>query len=218
MGTMAANQLETHPRAASKMSELSGCIMEWDKNLRRCVQEGRTPPSDEAKRLALLRMLPTKQREKIWTNANQLYPTFPDLLSKVQELISDEFDAKQNGSQMDVDHVDDDDDEKGWVSTGETMTGTGQDGEEVIYMLQKRGNITRIKPKGGGRGSRFRNNRKPPGGGGGKASSKGSKWDPRGCARCGRSSHWAKECRATKGVNGNPPRDKPKGKGKWERY
>ena len=43
MGTMAANQLETHPKAASKMSELSGCIMEWDKNLRRCVQEGRPP-------------------------------------------------------------------------------------------------------------------------------------------------------------------------------
>ena len=40
---------------------------------------------------------------------------------------------------------------------------------------------------------------------------------PEGCARCGRPSHWAKECTALKDVDGNTPRKKPpkrKGSGK----
>ena len=39
-----------------------------------------------------------------------------------------------------------------------------------------------------------------------------SKWDRDGCARCGRSSHWAKECTATTTIDGGKPRDKPKKK------
>ena len=104
-GIMNSQQLETRPKGATRMSELPGCLLEWEKNLRRCLQEGRTPPDDETKRLALLRMLPESQRKTIWPVANQLYPTFTALLNKVQELVQDEFDAKHEGSTSKIDRV-----------------------------------------------------------------------------------------------------------------
>ena len=92
--------------------------------------------------------------------------------------------------------------------------GKGAQGEETLYMLQRRGSSMRVAPKGAGkRGAP----RKIPGGG---SQGKGSKWDPKGCARCGRSSHWAREYTATTDVNGEAPKGKPnrpkpkKGKGK----
>ena len=85
-GTLNAQHLETHPNGASMMPDLPKCMLEWEKNLRRCVQEGRTPPNDETKRLALLRMIPATQRKEIWHTANKLYPTFAELLAKVNEL------------------------------------------------------------------------------------------------------------------------------------
>ena len=48
--TVHAQQLEHHPKGASKMSEMPGALLEWEKNLQRCIQEGRVPPSDEWKR------------------------------------------------------------------------------------------------------------------------------------------------------------------------
>ena len=64
----------------------------------------------------------------------------------------------------------------------------------------------RVRPKGGGKGA---HKKKLP-----LQRAPGDKWDPNGYARCGRSSHWAKECDAKLDVNGNPPREKPKGKSK----
>ena len=52
VSTMAAQDLETKPRGASKMSEMPARLFEWEKNIRRCIQEGREPPSDHVKRLA----------------------------------------------------------------------------------------------------------------------------------------------------------------------
>ena len=83
------------------------------------------------------------------------------------------------------------------------MVGKGPKGEDTLFLLQKRGSATRVVPKGGGRGAK--GNKAPTGGKGDVT----SKWDPSGCARCGRSSHWAKECTALKDVDGNPPREKP---------
>ena len=71
--TLQAHQLETHPKPASRMSDLPQCILEWEKSLLRCAQEGRDPPSDGTKHLALLRMIPSKQRQQIWQTANKLY-------------------------------------------------------------------------------------------------------------------------------------------------
>ena len=87
--TMNAQYLERHPKGATKIAELPGCLLTWEKNLQRGISEGRTPPNDETKRLALLRMLPKQQREKVWEVANKLYPTFADLMAKVQEMIRD---------------------------------------------------------------------------------------------------------------------------------
>ena len=68
----------------------------------------------------------------------------------------------------------------------------------------------RVAPKGGkARGRKGAPLERAEAGGG-----KGSKWDPNGCARCGRSSHWAKECTAPKDVNGETPREKPEKKPK----
>ena len=153
LGTMTAQDMETKPKGAAKMSDLPGCIQEWEKSLRRCVQEGRTPPDDSTKRLALLRMIPPKQRGEIWQTANKLYPTFGELLAKVQEMIQDEFDAKNSNARMDIDQVEDNDDSK-WQSTGQVLTGKGPNGEETLFLLQRRGNATRIKPKGNGKGTR----------------------------------------------------------------
>ena len=62
--TLHAQDLETRPKGAAKMADLPQCMLEWERNLRRCIQEERSPPSDEAKRLARLRMIPPKGR---WT-------------------------------------------------------------------------------------------------------------------------------------------------------
>ena len=61
-GAMTAQYREQHPQGASKISELPERLLEWERDLRICLQEGRTPPSDEMKRLALLRMIPAKER------------------------------------------------------------------------------------------------------------------------------------------------------------
>ena len=107
---------------------------------------------------------------------------------------------------MELDNVEEDD-ESSWEATGQTFSGKGPGGEETLFMLQKRGAQFRVRPEGGGKGGRA---------GGGKAGAaprldpttgKPTKWDPSGCARCGRPSHWAKECRATVDVDGNPPRE-----------
>merc|ERR1712026_327759 len=130
--TLNASHLETHPKGASKLSDLPLCLSEWELNLRGCVEEGRQPPDDSTKRLALLRMLPTRQKQAIWDVANQLYPTFQDLLSKVHEMIRDEVDCKNGSSPMDIDQLDAEDAGGKWVSTGQTMIGKGPDGEEAI--------------------------------------------------------------------------------------
>ena len=119
------------------MADLPKCLLEWERSLRRCQQEGRKTPDDEVKRLTLLKMLPPKPRAQIWANANQLYPTFRELRAKAQELITDNYDHK--GAPMDIDAVDDDNGE-GWKPTGQTLTGTNPDGEESLFLLQKEGN------------------------------------------------------------------------------
>ena len=81
--TLNAQDMETKPRGASKMAEMPARLVEWEKSLRRCTEEGREQPSDEVKRLALFRMIPPKQRAELWINASKRYPTFKDLLSKV---------------------------------------------------------------------------------------------------------------------------------------
>ena len=204
--TMTAQHLESHPKGASKIADLPACLLAWEKNLQRGLKEGRTPPSDDTKRLALLRMLPKQQREKVWDVANKLYPTFADLMAKVQEMIRDDADSRQGMSPMELDNIDDDQ-EGAWEATGQTFSGKGPSGEEMLFMLQKRGSQFRVKPKGGGKGGRA---------GGGKAGAsqrkdpitgKPTKWDPSGCARCGRSNHWACECTAKVDIDGNPPKE-----------
>ena len=49
-GTLNAQHQETHPRGAKTMAELPGRLLEWERNLRRCLTERRQPPSEEAKR------------------------------------------------------------------------------------------------------------------------------------------------------------------------
>ena len=108
---------------------------------------------------------------------------------------------------MDVDNLE----EEVWKDSSETFTGKGPQGEDTLFMLQKKGGAFRVTPKGGGRsaGKKGAASGGAPGGGGGKGET--NKWDPNGCARCGRSTHWSKECVATTDVNGNPPKEKPKG-------
>ena len=103
---------EQHPRGAKKMADLPACMAEWERNLRRCVQEGRAQPTEEGKRLALLKMLPTKQREAIWETADKLYPTFAELLTKVQRMIQDDIDTRQGIGAMDIDNVESDDEDQ----------------------------------------------------------------------------------------------------------
>ena len=219
-GTMAAQHKELHPKGAKKMSELPKCIADWERDLRRCSQEGRSQPDNETKRLALLRMLPTKQREALWDNADVLYPTFRDLMQKVQKLVQEDVDNHNGVGPMDIDNIDEPDDDD-WVSTGQTFAGKGQSGEDVIFVLQRKGNMTRISQKGRGRGR--------PGGGAppwkrsapikDEGAPGSPTWDKNGCARCGRGGHWAKECHAKTDIFGNPPKEKPparktKGRGK----
>ena len=47
-----------------------------------------------------------------------------------------------------------DDDESAWEATGQTFSGKGPSGEEMLFMLQKRGTQFRVKPKGGGKEER----------------------------------------------------------------
>merc|ERR1711978_665007 len=103
---MTATHLESHPKGASKMADMPQCLLEWEKSLRRCLAEGRSPPNDETKRLALLRMLPKTQREAIWETADKLYPTFAELLAKVQQMVQDDMDKRMGAGPMDVDHID----------------------------------------------------------------------------------------------------------------
>ena len=148
-------------------------------------------------------MLPTKQRGSLWEVANKLYPTFQDLLQKVNEMVQDEVDAKNGVGGMDLDDVAEE--EGDWTNTGEVLTGKGAQGEETLFMLQRKGNAFRVAPKGKGKGGGRAGGRAGKAGG-----AKGeNKWDPNGCARCGRSNHWARECVATKDVNGEPPKEKP---------
>ena len=207
--TMSAEHLERNPRGATKVSELPARLLEWERNLRRCAEEGREVPSDASKRLALLKMIPKKEREGIWNVAGKLYPTFADLLARVQEMIADDIDQKNGVSQMEVDDLGD---EGEWKSTGQTLVGKGPQGEEQLFLLQRRGGALRVAPKGGKGAKRIKGRK----GGKGDREHGGpgsdNKWDPNGCARCGRSSHWAKECTAVKDVNGEECKPKPKKK------
>ena len=102
---MHSEEIERSPRGASTLAQLPARLMEWEKNLRKCVDEGREAPSDGSKRLALLRMLPPNERKMLQGTANQLFPTFADLMSKVQELIQDDLDSRSGAQKMDVDEV-----------------------------------------------------------------------------------------------------------------
>ena len=154
--------------------------------------------------------MPQKQRQALWDTADQLYPTFATLLAKIQKMLQDEADNKLGFSPMDLDHVDDDTGD--WIDMGQTFPGKGANGEDVLFTLQRRGTAIRIAPKGAKGGKRGTKGTK--GGKGEKdnilpTTGKGiTEWDPNGCARCGRSTHWAKQCTATKDVLGNPPPEK----------
>ena len=50
--TMRAQQLEKFPKAAKSMSEMSKRLLDWERDLRRCSEEGQSLPSEEEKRLA----------------------------------------------------------------------------------------------------------------------------------------------------------------------
>merc|ERR1712026_612497 len=104
-------------------------------DLTRCVEEGREPPNDSVKRLALLRMLPAKERKELWTNANKLYPTFTDVLNKRNEMVRDDVDARNGFGGMDLDDLGDEAEE--WTNTGQTFSGKGPTGEDTLFMLQK---------------------------------------------------------------------------------
>ena len=43
--TLNAQDMETKPRGASKMAEMPARLVEWEKSLRRCAQEGREQPA-----------------------------------------------------------------------------------------------------------------------------------------------------------------------------
>ena len=150
------------------MSEMPARLLEWEKNLQRCITEGREPPNDEYKRLALLRMIPQKQRASIWETANKLYPTFAELLAKVQEMVQDDLDHKNGVSPMDIDNAEP---EGEWVNTGQTLTGKGANGEDTIFLLQRRGSAMRVTPKGKGKGAGK--------GGGGGAQDQGPGGEPK---------------------------------------
>ena len=96
-------------------------------------------------------MIPQKQRASIWETANKLYPTFADLLGKVQEMVQDDLDNKNGVGPMDIDVVEQ---EGEWVNTGQTLTGKGANGEDTIFLLQRRGSAMRVTPKGKGKGAR----------------------------------------------------------------
>ena len=79
--------------------------------------------------------------------ADQLYPTFSVLLAKVQRLSQDDLDAHEKTVPMNVDDLEDEQ----WTDTGETLQGKGPNGEDTLFILQKRGSMMRVKPKGRGK-------------------------------------------------------------------
>ena len=103
--TMMAQHREQHPKGAQKLSDMPARLLAWEQDLRRCADEGRDQPSDECKRLALLRMLPSKQRDSIWETADKLYPSFQELLTKIKQMIQDDVDKAQAPMPMDIDHI-----------------------------------------------------------------------------------------------------------------
>ena len=116
-----------------------------------------------------------------------------------QDLGAEERDAEEDELQ--------DQAEGAWEPTGQTFAGKGSNGEDMVFTLQRRGNNFRIapRPKGQGKGSQAKGDSNLSNN---SDSGKASKWDPRGCARCGRGSHWAKECRALLDVNGEKCKEK----------
>ena len=66
-------------------------------------------------------------------------------------MLQDEADAKQGVAPMQLDNVEPEED---WKSTGAVLTGKGPQGEETLYLLQQRGSMTRVVPKGGKRGTK----------------------------------------------------------------
>ena len=81
-------------------------------------------------------MLPPKQREAIWDVADQLFPTFAELLAKVQKLIQDDIDSRNGVGPMEIDDLE----EEVWKDTSDTFTGKGPDGDDTVFVLQRRGN------------------------------------------------------------------------------
>ena len=72
--------------------------------------------------------VPQKQREGIWNTANRLYPTFADLMGHVQELVQDDLDSRNGVKPMEIDMAED---EGKWVSTGQTLIGKDDNGDET---------------------------------------------------------------------------------------
>ena len=63
-------------------------------------------------------------------------------------MLRDDVDNRQ-GTPMDVDNIDDDD--KPWEPTGQTLTGKDQNGEDSLFILQRKGSAFRVVPKGKGK-------------------------------------------------------------------
>ena len=78
------------------------------------------------------------------------------MLAKVQKLIQDDIDSKQD-DKMDVDELADEEDQ--WKDTGETLSGKGPDGADTLFILQRKGGQMRVRPKGRGKGA---SQKKPP--------------------------------------------------------
>ena len=81
------------------------------------------PLTNEYKRVTLLRMLPPALRKSIWDTASKLYPTFEELLGKVQEMAQDDTDARNGSRPMDLDELGEK--EKDWKRIGQTLVGKG---------------------------------------------------------------------------------------------
>ena len=65
-------------------------------------------------------------------------------------MIQDDIDERQGVGAMNVDNVEEQD--GAWINTGTTLTGKGPDGEDTLFVLQRRGGATRIVPNGKGKG------------------------------------------------------------------
>merc|ERR1712079_112014 len=91
-------------------------------------------------------LLPAKQRQALWDTADQLFPTYSSLHSKIHRMLQDEHDNKLGFAPMDLDNSETESGE--WVDTGETFPGKGANGEDVLFTLQRRGSAIRVAPKG----------------------------------------------------------------------